>query len=95
MSDSIFSPSDPTLDDQFRDAIFSVKEKTSPTSKDDLLILYGLYKQVSEGDCNTFQPWSVQIEQREKWDAWNKNKGMDRTVAIKKYIEKVNKLIKQ
>ena len=81
------------LEQCFNDAckrIISIK--TSPSNKD-VLILYGLYKQVKEGNCNTPQPWSIQIEARAKWDAWYKNNNMDRLTAMRNYIDKVEELM--
>lgn len=81
------------LEQSFRDAAARVKTRKTMPSNTDLLILYGLYKQVTEGDCNTSQPWSVQIEARAKWDAWNKNKNMQRMNAMRNYIDKVEELM--
>jgi diazepam-binding inhibitor (GABA receptor modulating acyl-CoA-binding protein) len=69
------------LTTQFEDAQVRVKQLTSMPSTDNLLKLYGLYKQASAGDVNTSQPWAVQIEARAKWDAWNKCKGMSNRPA--------------
>ena len=44
-------------------------------SNEELVELYGLYKQATVGDINIAQPWAVQVKERAKWDAWNKNKG--------------------
>lgn len=81
------------LEQQFQDSTALIKTKETLTSNEDLLVLYGLYKQATQGDCNTPQPWSTQVEARARWDAWYKNSGMDRNVAMKKYIEKVNELM--
>ena len=56
------------------------------------LYLYGLYKQATEGDCTMEQPWRIQVELYSRWEAWNKNRGMSRRVAMEKYIERVNEL---
>ena len=60
-------------------------------SNDDKLKTYALYKQATEGDCNTAQPWAVQLEARAKHDAWSANKGMSKDDAMKAYIERVAK----
>ena len=83
------------LNQMFQDSAALIKTKETLTSNDDLLILYGLYKQVTQGDCNTPQPWSVQVVERARWDAWFKYHGMDRNVAMEKYIEKVNELMNE
>jgi diazepam-binding inhibitor (GABA receptor modulating acyl-CoA-binding protein) len=81
------------LEQSFRDAAARIKTRVSTPSNGDLLILYGLYKQVTEGECNTAQPWAVQVQARSKWEAWNKNKGMERMNAMRKYIDKVEELM--
>jgi len=83
------------LQEQFEKSVSLLRNKSSPTSQDDLLILYGLYKQITIGDCFIPQPWSVQIESRSKWDAWFKNKNMPRNIAMEKYIQKANELLEQ
>lgn len=49
--------------------------------------LYGLYQQATVGDVNQAQPWAVQLEARAKWEAWNKQKGMSKELAMEKYIQ--------
>jgi len=81
------------LEQSFRDAAARIKTRKTMPSNADLLILYGLYKQATEGDCNIPQPWAVQIEARAKWEAWNKNKNMMRMNAMRNYIDKVEELM--
>jgi diazepam-binding inhibitor (GABA receptor modulating acyl-CoA-binding protein) len=71
-----------------------VNLQQEPTT-DEKLQLYGLYKQVTVGDCNISEPWAVQIEAKQKYNAWNKNKGMFKTSAIEKYILLALNLIKK
>ena len=82
------------LEQSFCDAAARIKTRASTPSMGDLLILYGLYKQVTEGDCNVTQPWAIQVEARAKWEAWNKNKSMDRMNAMRQYIDKVEELMR-
>ncbi len=81
------------MEESFRNAATRIKNSQIRPSNGDLLILYGLYKQATNGDCNVAQPWAVQIEARSKWEAWNKNKGMERMNAMRKYIDKVEELM--
>jgi acyl-CoA-binding protein len=81
------------LQEQFEQSVQLIKTKTSHTSNEDLLILYGLYKQIMQGNCTTPQPWSVQLEQRARWDAWFACSGMNKNEAMQKYIQKVNDLM--
>ncbi|KAG6052434.1 Autophagy protein 37 [Claviceps sp. LM77 group G4] len=62
----------------------------------DRLRLYGLYKQAMEGDVDgvmeqpTAGPFITDEElrrERDKWDAWNVQKGLSRTEAKRRYVE--------
>jgi len=81
------------LQQRFETSVKNIKNKTTPTTNEDLLVLYGLYKQSTQGNCNIPQPWSIQVEQRAKWDAWTANSHMTKCQAMQKYIQKVNDLI--
>ena len=81
------------LQEQFEQSVQLIKTKTSHTSNEDLLIIYGLYKQIMQGDCTTPQPWAVQLEQRARWDAWFLHSGMNKNEAMQKYIKKVNDIM--
>ena len=83
------------LEKEFQTCVFRIKSRDTMPSDEDLLILYGLYKQATQGDCNIPQPWRVQVEPRARWDAWFKNHGMYRQTAMEKYIEKVNELMNE
>ncbi|KAI9158495.1 Acyl-CoA-binding protein-like protein [Paramyrothecium foliicola] len=62
----------------------------------DRLRLYGLYKQAMEGDVDGVMerpmpgPGVVEEElhrERDKWDAWNSQRGLSRTEAKRRYVE--------
>mmetsp|Transcript_27463 Transcript_27463/g.38736 ORF Transcript_27463/g.38736 Transcript_27463/m.38736 type:complete len:86 (-) Transcript_27463:85-342(-) len=76
----------------FEAAAEQVKNFSKRPSDEELLELYGLYKQGTVGDNDTAQPWAVQMEARAKWDAWTKNKGMSQDEAKQKYITLSNQL---
>jgi diazepam-binding inhibitor (GABA receptor modulating acyl-CoA-binding protein) len=81
------------MEKSFQDAAARIKTRKTTPSNGDLLILYGLYKQATAGDCNVAQPWAIQVEARSKWEVWNKNKGMERMSAMRNYIDKVEELM--
>lgn len=62
-------------------------------SNDDLLTLYGLYKQITIGDNTTKKPNRL-LRHRDymKWSAWEKYRGMDKIDCMKSYITKVAEL---
>jgi diazepam-binding inhibitor (GABA receptor modulating acyl-CoA-binding protein) len=78
--------------EQFDQAAGEVKKFTTRPNNDELLELYGLFKQATAGDNTTSQPWAIQIEASSKWNAWTKNKGLSQDAAKEKYIELVKQL---
>ncbi|EAL72679.1 acyl-CoA binding protein [Dictyostelium discoideum AX4] len=70
----------------FEEAAQKVKEFTKKPSNDELLSLYGLYKQGTDGDCNISEPWAVQVEAKAKYNAWNALKGTSKEDAKAKYV---------
>ena len=83
------------MEEKFNEQAKLIKNKKTPTSNQDLLILYGLYKQVTVGNCNIVQPWTVQIEQYARWKAWYNYYGMNREMAMRQYIEKVDEVMRE
>lgn len=64
-------------------------------SDEDMLILYGLYKQSKFGNCDTPKPNSIfNYKEKLKWEAWYSYKGMETETAMKYYIKKVQELYK-
>ena len=55
--------------------------KGANLSNDDLLALYGLYKQATAGDNTTDKPSFYQLEAKSKWEAWNTRKGLSKAQA--------------
>lgn len=59
-------------------------------SNQNLLSLYGLYKQGMEGDCNSSRPSGFfQEKQKAKYDAWKNLQGLPRDIAKQNYIDKI------
>lgn len=77
-----------TLDDEFESAAEKVKVLES-MSNEDMLELYGYFKQAKYGDNKESEPWTINAVKHAKWKAWTKNKGMTTASAKTKYIEKV------
>ena len=70
-----------------------VKNLKSKPQDEELLILYGLYKQATVGDNNNEAPGFLDFKGKEKHKAWLQNKGMESYDSEVKYITKVNELI--
>lgn len=56
-----------------------IAESSKPQSDENKLVIYGLYKQATVGDCNTPKPSMLDFVGKSKWTAWNDNKGMSKT----------------
>jgi len=77
------------LQSQFEQASKDVKTLSSKPSNNDLLSLYSLYKQGSDGDCTGKRPGFTDIKGRAKFDAWKKINGLSKDDAMQQYIDKV------
>lgn len=60
---------------------------------DQKLVLYGLYKQATMGDCVAAKPWFWQVEACLKWDAWMSRKGWKRGDARCAYVAELLELL--
>ncbi|XP_063540509.1 acyl-CoA-binding domain-containing protein 6-like [Cydia strobilella] len=90
--DSDFSDDDQSpLDISFNKAADHVRKLTSKLGNNQLLELYGLYKQGMEGVCNTPKPGWLDGRGRRKWEAWRALGDMPSTEAKEKYIGLVQK----
>ena len=82
------------LKDQFRKAAEDIKKLTGRPSNETLLELYALFKQGNEGDVTGSRPGLLDLKGRAKFDAWSKKRGTPQDLAMKLYIELVEKLLK-
>lgn len=83
-----------SLQQSFDQAQKDVKTLTKRPSNDDMLALYSLYKQGSEGDAKGSRPGMLDVVGRAKYDAWAKLKGTSKDAAMQKYVDKVAALLK-
>ena len=60
-------------------------------SNDQLLELYALYKQATEGNCEGKARGG--LKERAKWKAWNKISGTSQSDAMQSYCELVDSLM--
>ncbi|XP_021725570.1 acyl-CoA-binding protein-like [Chenopodium quinoa] len=73
---------------------YAEKVKSLPScSNEDLLILYGLYKQATVGDVNTERPGLFDPKGKAKWDAWKGNEGKSTDDSMNDYITKAKQLL--
>lgn len=81
-----------TLQEQFEQAYKDVNTLTERPSNEDLLSLYGAYKQATEGDNNTERPGGFDFKAAAKYNAWEKLKGTSKEQAMKQYIQIIDRL---
>ncbi|MCL4116177.1 UNVERIFIED_CONTAM: hypothetical protein GTU68_013255 [Idotea baltica] len=53
---------------------------------EELLQIYGLYKQATCGDNNTDKPGMLDFKGKKKYESWSDNKGMSKEEAQTKYV---------
>ncbi len=74
------------------DAVALTKKFTTKPSNEELLQLYGLYKQATEGDNETERPGGFDFKAAAKYNAWMNAKGKSKEEATDQYIQLVDKL---
>ena len=83
-----------TLSEQFQDATVRVKTLSSKPGNQELLDLYSLYKQATEGDVSGEKPGMFDFVAAAKFAAWEKLQGTSKDTAMEKYIAYVDGLLK-
>jgi diazepam-binding inhibitor (GABA receptor modulator, acyl-CoA-binding protein) len=77
---------------RFTAAAQEVQRLKSRPSNDNLLQLYALYKQATEGDVKGSRPGFLDLTGRAKYDAWATRKGLTNDKAMQAYVDLVEKL---
>jgi diazepam-binding inhibitor (GABA receptor modulating acyl-CoA-binding protein) len=83
------------LQQQFESAVARSKELTQRPSNTELLDLYALFKQASEGDVSGDRPGGFDFKAIAKYDAWAAFKGKTKEQAMQEYISLMDKLYQQ
>ena len=81
--------------DDFASAISRSKQLTARPSNEQLLDLYALYKQATEGDVSGERPGGFDFKAIAKYDAWASRKSTAKDQAMQEYIALVNNLVQQ
>ena len=74
------------------EAVRSGDARLGKPLQEDLLHLYALFKQATQGDCCTPRPSVLEVAAVTKWDAWHSQLGMPIHTAMTAYIELVDQL---
>lgn len=80
---------------EFEDAVSLTKTFTTRPSNEELLKLYALYKQSTEGDNHTERPGGFDFKAIAKHDAWQELKGKSIEEAQSEYVNFVSDLSKK
>ncbi len=78
--------------EEFDNAVVQSKELTKRPSNEDLLKLYSLFKQATEGDIAGERPGGFDFKGAAKYDAWEAIKETSAESAMEQYIDLVNQL---
>ncbi|HEO72361.1 MAG TPA: acyl-CoA-binding protein [Candidatus Hydrogenedentes bacterium] len=84
---------DEALQARFSEATESIRTLSKPPSGPDLLKLYSLFKQATQGDCQGKRPGITEFVQRAKFDAWKAIEGTRPEEAMHTYIAFVDELL--
>lgn len=79
------------LDDDFTVSKARVQQYTK-VGNEEMLQLYGLFKQATEGDVKGARPGMMDFKGRAKYDAWSARKGTSNDDAKRAYIAAVERL---
>lgn len=79
----------------FLQAAERVKTLTRRPTNDQLLALYALYKQATDGDVQGSRPGMLDLKGRAKYDAWAKRRGTAADAAKAEYVALVNSLFEE
>ena len=82
----------PSLEAAFQQASQDVQQLDERPSIENLLKLYALYKQATEGDVQGERPGMMDMKGRAKFDAWAGLQGLSAQDAMQDYVDLVESL---
>ena len=80
------------IEQDFAQAQERVKRLARRPGNAQLLELYALFKQATEGDVSGRRPGMLEVVGRAKYDAWAARRGTDRAAAMTAYVARVDRL---
>lgn len=81
------------LAEDFQAAVERSKQLTKRPSNEELLDLYALFKQGTDGDVSGDRPGGFDFKAIAKYDAWAGKKGKSKDDAMKEYVDLVGRLV--
>ena len=82
------------IKEQFDNAVAISKALPKRPGNEELLQLYALFKQSTEGDVSGDRPGGFDFKAIAKFDAWEEQKGKSKEQAMKEYTALVERLLK-
>ena len=83
------------LENEFKNAVDRSSTITQKPSNEELLTLYALYKQATEGDVKGERPGGFDFKGAAKYDAWESYRGKSTEECREEYIQLVDDLVKK
>jgi acyl-CoA-binding protein len=83
------------LQQQFELAVARSKELTKRPTNEELLSLYALFKQATEGDVSGERPGGFDFKAIAKYDAWAELKGKGNDQARQDYVALMDRLFQE
>jgi diazepam-binding inhibitor (GABA receptor modulator, acyl-CoA-binding protein) len=80
------------LAEDFNAAVAKSKDLTKRPSNEELLDLYALFKQATDGDVSGERPGGFDFKAIAKYDAWAGKKGASKEQAMTDYVALMKKL---
>jgi diazepam-binding inhibitor (GABA receptor modulator, acyl-CoA-binding protein) len=90
--DFSFNKNNMPLLKEFNTAVAKSKDLTKRPSNEELLTLYALFKQATDGDVIGERPGGFDFKAIAKFDAWADKKGISPEQAMVEYVALMNKL---
>ncbi|WP_420386799.1 acyl-CoA-binding protein [Roseivirga sp.] len=81
-----------SLQESFENAVKSAHSLSERPSNEDLLKIYSLYKQATEGDNQEEPPSGFDFKAAAKHNAWKKLSGLSKDEAMTQYIDLIEQL---
>ena len=81
------------INESFTSALQKIKILDARPSNENLLKLYGLYKQATEGEVEGDRPGGFDFKAIAKYDSWASLRNMSKEDAMQSYIDLVNSLV--
>ncbi len=78
--------------EDFNAAVAKSKDLTKRPTNEELLDLYALFKQGTDGDVTGERPGGFDFKAIAKFDAWSSKKGLSKEQAMTDYVSLMKKL---